>query len=45
MARGRTLVALAARPDDRALRVWLADLRAEAERLRWHIGWPEWAAS
>jgi hypothetical protein len=43
MARGRTLVALAAQPRDERLKAELADLRAEAERLRWPIGWPEWA--
>jgi class 3 adenylate cyclase/tetratricopeptide (TPR) repeat protein len=43
MARGRALVALAARPDDHALHEEIAELRAHAQRLRWHIGWPDWA--
>jgi class 3 adenylate cyclase/predicted ATPase len=40
MARGRTLVALAAQPQDPVLRAELAALRAQAETLRWPIGWP-----
>ncbi len=40
VARGRVLVGLASRPDDLALRAEMAGLRAEAERLRWPIGWP-----
>jgi len=45
MARGRALVALAARPDDRARREEIVELRAQAQRLRWHLTWPAWAAS
>ena len=43
LARGRTLVGLAARPQDPRLQATLADLRARAESLRWPISWPDWA--
>jgi tetratricopeptide (TPR) repeat protein len=39
IARARVLVGLASRPEDRALLAELARLRAEAERVRWPIGW------
>ena len=45
MARGRTLVALAHRPQDAALQSELSRLRADAERVRWPIDWPEWAVA
>lgn len=44
VARCRVLAGLAARPEAPDLRAGLARLRAEAERLRWPIGWPAWAA-
>jgi class 3 adenylate cyclase/predicted ATPase len=40
MARGRTLVALAAQPQDPVLRAELAALQAQAKTLRWPIDWP-----
>jgi class 3 adenylate cyclase/predicted ATPase len=40
MARGRTLCALATRPQDATPRADLARLQAQAEALRWPIGWP-----
>jgi len=43
IARARVLAGLAARPEDRALQAELSRLRAEAERVRWPIGWPAWA--
>ena len=45
MARGRTLVALAHRPQDAVLQAELSRLRADAERLRWPLDWPEWAVA
>jgi tetratricopeptide (TPR) repeat protein len=39
IARGRVLVGLASRPGDPVLGGELARLRAEAERVRWLIGW------
>jgi len=45
MARGRALVALAARPQDTALRADLGRLQAQAEALRWPVGWPPWAVA
>jgi ATP/maltotriose-dependent transcriptional regulator MalT len=39
IARARVLVRLASRPDERAVHGELARLRAEAERVRWPIGW------
>jgi hypothetical protein len=44
IARARTLVGLVSRPEDRALREELSRLRAEAERVRWPIGWTTAAA-
>jgi len=43
IARARVLIGLASRPEDRALNEELSRLRAEAERVRSPIGWPEWA--
>ncbi len=43
IARGRALIALGQRPQDRALHEEVLRLRAEAGRLRWSIGWPVWA--
>jgi hypothetical protein len=43
IARGRALVALGQLPRNAGLRAEVAALRAEAERLRWPIRWPEWA--
>ncbi len=43
IARGRALVALGQHPGDAGARAEVAVLRAEAERLRWPIRWPEWA--
>lgn len=40
IARARTLVGLAQRPEDPALRADLTRLRTEAERVAWPIGWP-----
>ncbi len=45
IARGRTLIDLAAKPQDRELHTELARLRAQAEQLRWPIGWPAWAVA
>ncbi len=45
IARGRTLVALAAKPQDTQLQETLASLRAQADRLRWALAWPEWAVA
>lgn len=45
MARGRTLVALAQRPQDATLQAELSRLRADAERLRWPLDWPAWAVA
>jgi tetratricopeptide (TPR) repeat protein len=44
IARARTLVGLVSRPEDRALHEELSRLRAEAERVRWPIGWTTAAA-
>jgi hypothetical protein len=43
IARGRALIGLAQRPQDRALHDEVSRLRAEAVRLRWSIRWPVWA--
>ncbi len=45
IARARTLVGLASDPDDRALHEEFSRLRAEAERVRWPIGWTTAAAN
>ncbi len=45
LARGKTLVGLAARPQEPKLQAKLAELRAQAERLRWMIDWPAWAVA
>jgi class 3 adenylate cyclase/tetratricopeptide (TPR) repeat protein len=45
LARGRTLVGLAARPQDPRLQATLADLRMRAESLNWPISWPDWAVT
>ncbi len=39
IGRARVLVGLASHPDDGALQEELARLRAEAERVRWPVGW------
>lgn len=43
MARGRVLATLAERPQDPRLRNEIARLQERADRLRWPIGWPDWA--
>ncbi len=43
IARARVLVGLASHPDDPELHEELGRLRAEADRVRWPIGWPDWA--
>ena len=43
IARGRALAALGEHPQDEGLGAAVSALRAQAERLRWPIRWPEWA--